>query len=400
MKFFFSKEPQLKLSNILSLPRCHPSTLTDELRIETAYSARYALYNILRQLRRDLQDEVIVPGYHCISMVEPICAAGYQILFYDVPNLKAPNLSGIHRLINSRTRAIVVIHYFGFYQDLEELAAECRRKGILLIEDFAHAMSSAVLLTENKKLFVGDVALFSLKKMLPTLDGAFVLYRSALGDLSWKKNRLPVYSVMKNLYRTLESSFRSNLNRFVHRKIPFSMADNEIAFPEIITNAQNGEAKYIPLSYQFMDEQKHWDISFVSDFIWNRANWKAIIAQRRLNYLKLAGILDKFDEIQRPFPNLPDHVCPWALPIIAKSISNCDHRLRAYGIPAFTFGERLHPKLTRTGYEASYYWSENLKLIPIHQDLQPDDMEFVRFAFQKILKSQYLFNRTPETVLS
>ena len=99
------------------------------------------------------------------------------------------------------------------------------------------------------------------------------------------------------------------------------------------------------------------------------------------------------DEINLPCRNLGMDICPWALPFIAKSLRDPDFRLRAYGIPAFTFGEQLHPLLNQTKYEAACYWSENLKLIPIHQDVTISHIELIKRAFGKILEDESLFDK-------
>lgn len=84
------------------------------------------------------------------------------------------------RKINAKTKAVMVIHEYGYpYKDLIKLKAECKKRGIPLIENCAWAYGSKV---DGKEIgTVGDYAIYSLSKFLPIAYGA-VLKGLAISD--------------------------------------------------------------------------------------------------------------------------------------------------------------------------------------------------------------------------
>jgi hypothetical protein len=78
------------------------------------------------------------------------------------------------RVLTERTRAILVIHEYGYpHPDLQALRAQASSRGIVLIEDCAHSIDSAV---DGAPLgSIGDFALFSLSKVLPIRSGGILV---------------------------------------------------------------------------------------------------------------------------------------------------------------------------------------------------------------------------------
>jgi hypothetical protein len=78
------------------------------------------------------------------------------------------------RVLTERTRAIVVIHEYGYpHPRLAEMCAVARERGIPLIEDCAHSLDSA--LPAGPLGSLGDFAVFSLSKVLPVPSGGVLV---------------------------------------------------------------------------------------------------------------------------------------------------------------------------------------------------------------------------------
>ena len=88
-------------------------------------------------------DEVILPSYTLVSTANAFILRGAKLRFAD-SEADHPNISvnEIQRLISERTKAIVVVHYAGHAVDLDPILKLCNEKGIVLIEDAAHAIDS------------------------------------------------------------------------------------------------------------------------------------------------------------------------------------------------------------------------------------------------------------------
>lgn len=88
-------------------------------------------------------DEVILPSYTFVSTANAFILRGAKLRFAD-SEADHPNISveEIERLVNDKTKAIVVVHYAGHAVDLDPILKLCNEKGVILIEDAAHAIDS------------------------------------------------------------------------------------------------------------------------------------------------------------------------------------------------------------------------------------------------------------------
>ncbi|WP_433290659.1 GNAT family N-acetyltransferase [Actinoplanes sp. CA-030573] len=100
------------------------------------YRGRVALYAILRGLGAVPGDEIIVPGYTCAAVVEPLIRLGLVPVFVDIdPFTYGPDPGRVADAVTSRTRAIIVQHTFGSISpDLSAFIG----MGLPVIEDCAH----------------------------------------------------------------------------------------------------------------------------------------------------------------------------------------------------------------------------------------------------------------------
>ena len=128
---------------------------------------------------------VWMPSFHCGVEVEAAIRAGFNVDFYRIAPDLSCDLDYLDRKLQERPGPVLVIHYFGFPQPaIAELAALCERRGVLLIEDCAHALFSRG--PERSLGEYAPLAVFSLRKTLPLLEGG--AYRWNQSD--WLKSDL------------------------------------------------------------------------------------------------------------------------------------------------------------------------------------------------------------------
>lgn len=99
-----------------------------------------ALHVALTTLGIGPGDEVIVPSYSFIATSFSVVQAGAVPRFADV-NLDdhCLNLDSATRLLNERTRAIMVVHLYGNVCDMDAVNAFAAKHGLFVIEDNAEA---------------------------------------------------------------------------------------------------------------------------------------------------------------------------------------------------------------------------------------------------------------------
>jgi len=113
-------------------------------------------------------------------------------------------LGKLSREINDDTKAVLVIHEFGFpYKDIKNLKKECERRKIPLIEDCAWTYDSAID-AKTKVGQVGDYAIYSLPKILPVQYGAVLKGVELSDDDVWNKYQMLDFFKREVLYAELE----------------------------------------------------------------------------------------------------------------------------------------------------------------------------------------------------
>lgn len=105
-------------------------------------------------------DEVIVPSFTFVSSANAFALRGAVPVFVDVsPETLNVSPAAIEAAITERTRAIVVVHYGGVACDMEAIMAIADRRGLVVVEDAAHALPASL---EGRPLgSIGALATFS-----------------------------------------------------------------------------------------------------------------------------------------------------------------------------------------------------------------------------------------------
>ena len=158
----------------------------------SAYSfaaGRVALAAILDALDIGVDNEIVVPGYTCVAVPNPVLYTGATPIYADIDR-ETLNISAatVAACLTSRTKAIIVQHTFGFPAPMDELTELSRRHGIPLIEDCTHALGATI--GGRPVGSFGIAAFFSLEQTKVVSSGAGGIAYSEDSTLS---NRLAQY---------------------------------------------------------------------------------------------------------------------------------------------------------------------------------------------------------------
>lgn len=105
-----------------------------------------ALHMALLALDVGPGDEVIIPALTFVADANSVKLVGAQPVLADCTSLDDWNMSiaAIERCITPRTKAVMVVHYAGYPCDMPSIVELCRKRGLKLIEDVAHAPGASV----------------------------------------------------------------------------------------------------------------------------------------------------------------------------------------------------------------------------------------------------------------
>ena len=118
-------------------------------------------------------DEVLVPSLSFVATANCVLYCNATPVFVDTESLELPLLSceDAAAKCTPRTRAVIVMHYAGYVVDREAWREFADSRGLILIEDSAHAVGA-----ERGEIF-GDAAIFSFfgNKNMTTAEGGMVV---------------------------------------------------------------------------------------------------------------------------------------------------------------------------------------------------------------------------------
>ena len=138
-------------------------------------SGRSSLMAILNAMEIGKGGEVIVQAFTCNAAVNPIINAGAKPVFVDIKDDLNIEESKIREKINTKTKAIMIQHTFGYPANVEEIKKICDENNLYLIEDCAHALG-AKYKNEYCGVF-GDASFFSFgrDKVISSVYGGMVV---------------------------------------------------------------------------------------------------------------------------------------------------------------------------------------------------------------------------------
>lgn len=88
-------------------------------------------------------DEVIMPSYTFVSTADAFVLRGAKVVFVDIrPDTMNIDESLIEAAINSKTKAIVPVHYAGVACEMDTIIDIARRNNLIVVEDAAQGVTS------------------------------------------------------------------------------------------------------------------------------------------------------------------------------------------------------------------------------------------------------------------
>jgi dTDP-4-amino-4,6-dideoxygalactose transaminase len=122
-------------------------------------------------------DEVVMPSHTFTASCYPYVKKGARPVWADIdPATRVVTADTVAKALTPRTRAVVVVHLYGYVADMPAIAELCRQRGIICIEDAAQAIGAE--LDGTKAGAFGDMGIFSFHshKNMTTLGEGGMLY--------------------------------------------------------------------------------------------------------------------------------------------------------------------------------------------------------------------------------
>ena len=370
------KAPVLGWDNLWSARRVDVPAVVDLPYTAYTTSGRAALYAALLQVNLPPDTGVLVPTYHCPTMVAPITEAGLRPVFYALGADGLPDLQHLAQLSrNDQPGVIFVAHYFGLTKSLHAVRDWCDQRGVVLVEDCAHAYFG--MAGERPVGHWGDFATASLSKFFPVPEGGMLgSAHRPLRPMSLARPRLA--SQLKSAWDIVDLACQhGRLAGLSHAMKPLQWLRNTQR-PTLLTAS-------LPLGVPQDSDVTDCDMGRKSNAVSDSARLlhtllpaARVVRRRRENYAQLVSALapTALARVLEPAP--PASCVPYVLPLWVPDATRADRvyeSLRLQRLPVFRW-DRVWPGTPVLAGDTGHAWSRKVLQLLCHQDLSERDVQF------------------------
>jgi perosamine synthetase len=329
---------------------------------------RDALWWGIRSLGIKCGENVLLPASLCGAILQPFLSCGISIKYYPLDRSLRYQVDEIEARIDGRTKAVYLIHYFGFPQDPVPLKAFCRDRGLWLIEDCALSLMGRA----NGELLgsYGSISIFSLRKFLPVPDGGYLrindpeLHPDMCGRTPGDPGAL--IRCLKVLAR------HYGMKGLLPMRLLSAMSP-----PAGDINDDQPEAE---------DERYDLRMSALSMAIVSRIALEEVVRARRRNFTFWVDRAPDLPGLTLLYPSLPDGIVPYSCPVLVQRKELLVEGLLREGIhleaPVNAPFYRARNVLSvNERFDDVEYLSQHTVALPVHQSL---GIPFLEEVFKRI----------------
>jgi hypothetical protein len=346
-------------------------------------SGRAAIYQALLLLKLAPGSTVLVPTYHCPTMVAPVLLAHLTPAYFPIGEDGLPMLARISADVIASTKAIIVAHYFGLPRSLAKVRAWCDQHGIALIEDCAHCYFGEA--GERPVGAWGDFATASLSKFFPVPEAGLVASRQRPIEalpLSGAPARLQVKGWIDVLELATKYQRLAGLNRVLALLFGLKNARAGVALGAM-KQAVNTDAEADMMRDCDMGriDQKPLGAAMTLKAILPRGR---VILQRQKNYRIYDRLLSDAKGARPLFSMPTTAVAPYVFPLWVDDADRVYHALKALSLPVFRW-DRIWRGTPSDPSDAGPKWSRHVLQLLCHQDLSEADTTRIAMATLQLL---------------
>jgi len=334
------------------------------------YRARNAIYSFFEALRTAKSRVVVlVPDYNSGNEVLALRAAGATVHFYRIGRDLQPDLNEVEELcVRHDPDVLYVIHFLGWPQPLTALAALCRRRGMLLVEDCALSLLSE---PEGRPLgATGDWSVFCLYKTLAVPNGSLLVQNTMqLESLDrLRLRRAGAASVLGRVAELVVQRLRGQVNG-----IGAALQSAKRALGKTAGALDVDRSTVGALGFNLADVDLR--MSGTSTRLLRRFDFDRIRRARIDNFRQLAARLQ--GKVTPLYKDLASGACPLFYPIVVNDKAAAANALRQRGVEALQFWNHSASTTDRDASDSVRYLRSHVLALPIHQDLSERQLAYM-----------------------
>lgn len=362
--------------------------LLDSERVHFTTSGRAAILLALEALGVKPGHRVLLPTYHCPTMVSPAHRLGAVPAFYPIDACGRPILEWLEQQDLQGVRVMLAAHYFGLPQPMAQVRRWCDQRGIALIEDCAHALfghSGGAAYGS-----AGTVAIGSLTKFLPVPEGGCLVFNNPLPE-----PRLAACPAGQHLRAAVDildvgatQGALPGLNGLIAGGLGLlrRLRGGEVGSgPKTIVPPPptHGTAADLALpDFQLDTRLAHRAPAAPCRWAARHLPRERIVQQRRLHYERLRRQLTGLPGLHPLRPELPESCAPYVFPLWVEEPDPGYLQLLRGGMPLFRW-DRRWPGIPAMPGDQGLLWSHHVVQVACHQDLATEEVDRIAAALRE-----------------
>ena len=331
-------------------------------------------------------DKVLIPAYHCASMVDPLAWVSATPEFYRIRGDLSVDFDDLERKVNSQTKVVMATHYFGFPQKISRLREFCDAHKLLLLEDCAHSFFGEV--SGRPPGSFGDFSISSLTKFFPVMEGGCLVSKNPLVA------ELPLQS--QNLLTNVREAFSTIEEAIYHKRLgAFKPLAHGLDLARALRKMSTSKTPDISPARIRSGASGHLDarwldvgISYTSLWISQKVSTDRIVRRRRQIFTRLLEGFSARSGFRPLFGTLPDGVVPYMFPLWVDNLPSVFAELEDRAIPMQRFGQFLWQGVDEAVCQESNALSQHLIQLPCHQELRDNEVDWIVDTVTRVISTR------------
>jgi perosamine synthetase len=370
-------------SNDRKIP--HVPSIDDIRNAVMTTSGRAAIYQALLQLRLAPGSTVLVPTYHCPTIIAPAVLANLEVAYFGIRPDGLPNLKSIEAGMARKAKAMIVPHYFGLARSLAEVRDWCDQHRIALIEDCAHCYFGNA--GERPVGTWGDFSTASLSKFFPIPEGG-VLASATTPITALRLSRQSFRPQIKAWVDVIEAAVTCGRLAGINGALAW-LFQIKNALGHVDAGAGDVGALSTPGMMQVCEmgriSEAPTSASIALKTILPRGQ---IIAKRRRNFAIYAKHFEDVHGAQPLFTRSGEAAVPYVFPLWVDEPDRVYQALRAQQMPVFRW-DRIWPGTPQVRDDVGASWRHHVLQLLCHQDLRESDITRTALATLSLVSSSH-----------
>lgn len=348
------------------------AAVTDLPHVAWVSNGRSAIARAAQLASVDASSSVLVPAYHCESMVAPFAWLGARIDYYRIREDLSVDLDHLVGIANERTTLVLVPQYFGHLRSTRDLHELCLQRGWTLVEDCAHAFFA--LGAPDPIGRDSDFVVASSSKFFAAFDGGVLASRSHTVPQAWRRPGLT--AEIRTAINAMEYAFEyGRLPRLRQLASPLIERAHRLrSSPNSTPSTGKLASRYGGV--EFEAESVDVRATRVAQWLAARADHSAIARARRENWQAMRERLSCSARLSFPIPELGDRDVPYVLAVEIPEPERVFPELKRRGVPVYRWETAFEASAARA-CPVSARFRRTLIQLPSHQGLTVAERDWI-----------------------